>query len=131
MGRRKSYEVEGYSHGKNPIPAVSRVGDIIASGGISGRDLTTGALAETLEGQCELMFKLMEFIVETAGATVDDIVKMTVYLRKGISRDALNNQWNRYFPDADSRPVRHVIIYDNLPEKMLIQCEFLAVAPDK
>jgi len=77
------------------------------------------------------MFKLMEIIVETAGATVDDIVKLTVYLRKGISRDALNSEWKRYFPDADSRPVRHVIIYDNLPEKMLIQCEFLAVAPDE
>ena len=33
MGR-KSFEIEGYSHGGNPIPAAARVGNIIATGGI-------------------------------------------------------------------------------------------------
>lgn len=127
---RRSYDIPGYSHGANPIPAVSRVGDLIASGGISGRDLETGALGETLEDQCRLMFALMARMAEVAGVTTEAIAKVTVTLRPGLDRTALNAEWLRYFPNRNSRPARHTVIYDYLPDKTLVQCEFLAWAAD-
>tara|TARA_R100001163_G_C5032158_1_gene172075 strand:- start:501 stop:896 length:396 start_codon:yes stop_codon:yes gene_type:complete len=129
VGQRKSFEVEGYGHGANPIPAVARIGSFIASGGISGRSLANGKLAESLDGQCKLMFELMKIIAETAGVTTDEILKVTIYLRSGLSRDPINQQWVQYFPELENCPVRHVLINDNLPDKMLVQCEFMAVAP--
>ncbi len=38
MSKRRSIEVEGLSHGGTPIPAASRIGNMIASGGIAGVD---------------------------------------------------------------------------------------------
>ena len=46
MSNRKSIEVEGFSHGANPIPAASRVGNIVMTGGISGQDPVTGKVPE-------------------------------------------------------------------------------------
>lgn len=125
---RRSFEVEGFRHGNNPIPAVSRIGGMIASGGIPGRDLETGALGATLNDQCRLMFALMEMVLAAAGAGLADVLKVTVYLKPGEDRGALNAAWLVAFPDEHSRPVRHVLNYDHLPGDMLIQCEFLAVA---
>ena len=44
--RRQSFELEGYSHGNNPIPAVARIGNLIMTGGISGIDLATGKMPD-------------------------------------------------------------------------------------
>ena len=41
---RMSYEIDGYSHGNNPIPAVARIANTIMTGGISGIDLASGKM---------------------------------------------------------------------------------------
>jgi 2-iminobutanoate/2-iminopropanoate deaminase len=126
MGRT-SFELEGYSHGGNPIPAVARIGNLIMTGGISGIDLASGKMPETIETQCANMFDLAAKILETAGARLDDVIKVTVFLKPDLSRDALNSQWLRHFPDPHSRPVRHTIVNPFLPGGVLVQCEITAV----
>jgi hypothetical protein len=37
--RRQSFEIAGYKHGGNPIPAVTRIGKVVLTGGISGIDI--------------------------------------------------------------------------------------------
>ncbi len=51
MSKRRSIEVEGFGHGDTPIPAASRIGNMIASGGIAGVDLVTGKIGGDLEVQ--------------------------------------------------------------------------------
>ena len=48
---RKSVHIEGFKHA-NPIPNASRIGNIVMSGVILGRDPVTEKPAETLEEQC-------------------------------------------------------------------------------
>lgn len=127
MGRT-SFELEGYSHGGNPIPAVARIGNLVMTGGISGIDLATGKMPETIETQCANMFDLAAKILETAGVRLGDVIKVTVFLKPDLRRDALNSEWLRYFPDPHSRPVRHTIVNPFLPGGMLVQCEMTAVA---
>ena len=50
MTERRSIDVEGYRH-TNPIPAASRVGNLLMSGVITGRDPTSGTLPPSLEEQ--------------------------------------------------------------------------------
>jgi 2-iminobutanoate/2-iminopropanoate deaminase len=126
--RRTSFEVEGYSHGNNPIPAVAKIGNFIMTGGISGIDLPTGEMPETIDAQCGNMFVLAARILEAAGAHLNDVIKVTVFLKPDLSREALNREWLRCFPDPYSRPVRHILINPYLPGSMLIQCEMIAVA---
>jgi 2-iminobutanoate/2-iminopropanoate deaminase len=122
LTRRQSFEVEGYSHGNNPIPAVARIGNLI-----SGIDLVTGKMPDSIAAQCANMFDLAAKILGAADARLDDVIKVTVFLKPDLSRDALNSQWLRYFPDPHSRPVRHTLINPYLPGAMLIQCEMTAV----
>ncbi len=125
--RRQSFEIEGYKHGGHPIPAVTRIGNLVMTGGISGIDISTGVMPAALEDQCTNMFALAEKILQVAGAGREDVIKVTVFMKAGLSRDALNREWLKYFPDPHSRPVRHALVNEHLAGGMLIQCELVAV----
>ena len=53
----------------NPIPMASRVGNLLFSSGISGRDQATGKAAETIEEQCGWCFKNLARVLDLGGAT--------------------------------------------------------------
>lgn len=127
-GKRRSIDIEGFNHGGQPIPAASRVGGLIVSGGIYGLDSGTGALPDDVAEQTRLMFWQMGRILEAAGAGFGDVVRMTFYVKDKAARDHVNEHWNRHFPDPSSRPARHTLNYDGLPANMLVQCDFIAVA---
>ncbi|MBR0754323.1 RidA family protein [Bradyrhizobium jicamae] len=127
MTARRSIEVPGFSHGKQPIPAASRVGNIVMTGGIYGLDPETGLIPDDVGQQAELMFENLQRIVEAAGAGLERIVKMTVYVKVPEARDAVNKHWLVAFPDPASRPARHTFQNDHLPANMLVQCDVIAV----
>jgi 2-iminobutanoate/2-iminopropanoate deaminase len=127
MGVRRSIEVPGFSHGGQPIPAASRVGNIIMTGGVYGLDPETGKIPDDVGRQTELMFANLKRIMEAGGAGLDQIVKMTVYVRVPEARGAVNTQWLAAFPDPASRPARHTFQNDHLPANMLVQCDATAV----
>ena len=78
QSRRKSIHIGGFKHA-NPIPNACRIGDLVMSGVILGRD-AAGQMPDSLEAQCANMFGHMKAIVEAAGGSTDDIIKMTVWL---------------------------------------------------
>ncbi len=125
--RRRSFEIAGYKHGGNPIPAVTRIGKVVLTGGISGIDINTGIMPPALEDQCSNMFVLAGKILMAADARLEDVIKVTVFMKAGLSRDALNREWLKYFPDPHSRPVRHTLVNEHLAGGMLVQCELMAV----
>ena len=65
-------------------------------------------------------------IVEAAGAMVDDIAKVQVFIADRDMRPMVNEHWVKMFPDEASRPVRHSI-GGQLPANYIIQLEFVAV----
>jgi 2-iminobutanoate/2-iminopropanoate deaminase len=125
MSRRKSIEIEGLSHGNNPIPLASVVGNLLISGGIMGQEPGNPKLPEDLPTQAKLMFANVRRVLEAAGGTTEDIVKVTIFLKHGLDRQPINNEWVEMFPDPASRPARHTISYDP-PPGMLVQCEIIA-----
>jgi enamine deaminase RidA (YjgF/YER057c/UK114 family) len=125
--RRRSFEIEGYNHGGNPIPAVTRIGNLVLTGGIPGIDINTGIMPPALEDQCSNMFVLAGRTLKAADAKIEDVIKVTVFMKAGLSREALNREWLKYFPDPHSRPVRHTLVNEHLAGGMLIQCELMAV----
>ncbi|MEY9538054.1 2-iminobutanoate/2-iminopropanoate deaminase [Bradyrhizobium diazoefficiens] len=127
MAARRSIEVEGFAHGGQPIPAACRVGNIIMTGGVYGLDPASGKIPDDVGRQTELMFANLKRIMEAGGASLDQIVKMTVYVKVPEARGAVNTQWLAAFPDAASRPARHTFQNDHLPANMLVQCDATAV----
>jgi 2-iminobutanoate/2-iminopropanoate deaminase len=124
MAKRQSVNGSRVRH-ENPIPNASRIGNIIMSGLIRGHDPATGKLAPTLEQQCAFMFQHMRQTVEAGGATVHDIIKVTVWIRE-LTRKPVNDEWVKMFPDPASRPARQVMEVPMEPG-VLIQCDFTAV----
>lgn len=126
MGKRQSFDVEGLGHA-NPIPAVSRIGNIVATGGVSGTDMSTGKIPEDVTAQCAHMFKNLRTILATAGATPEDVIRVTVWIARPEVRAEVNNTWVVMFPDPHSRPARHTMFYDHFAGAMVVQCEAWAV----
>lgn len=122
---RKSINIEGFSHGGLPIPAASRVGPLVVTGGIHGLDLS-GAEPGDAAAQAARMFANLRAILEAAGASLADVARMTVYVKSPDVRSALNPVWIEAFPDESSRPARHTLANDQLPGPMLIQCDAIA-----
>ena len=121
---RRSIYVDEIAH-QSPIPNASRIGNIIVSGLIRGADPATGRLADTLEQQCAFMFRHMREAVEAGGATVEDIIRVTVWMKE-LTRKPINDEWVRMFPDPASRPARQVMEVPMEPG-VLIQCDFMAI----
>jgi 2-iminobutanoate/2-iminopropanoate deaminase len=124
--RQQSIDVDGIAHGA-PIPVASRVGNVIATSAISGRDPKTGKLAPDADGQARLAFENLKTILAKGGMGLGDVVKITMFLTDDGYRDALNKYWLECFPDAAKRPARHAI---TLPLRggVLFQIDALAVA---
>ena len=126
MDKRRSIEVSGVKH-QNPIPAASRKGRFVVSGAISGADSATGKVPEDLDAQCAQMFANVRRLIEAAGGTPEDIVKMTVWISDRALRPTLNKYWVLMFPDPHSRPARHTVASGDFTPPMQIQCDLLAV----
>ena len=122
---RSSIYVDDIAH-QSPIPNASRIGNIIVSGLIRGADPTTAKLAATLEAQCAFMFAHMREAVEAGGGSVEDIVKVTVWMGK-LERKPVNDEWVKMFPDPKSRPARQIMEVP-MEAGVLIQCDFMAVS---
>jgi enamine deaminase RidA (YjgF/YER057c/UK114 family) len=99
MVRRVSIELPGFGHA-NPIPVAARIGSLLVSGVLTGRDLVT--------------------------RTTDDILKMTFWLADPRDRDALNREWLAMFPDPTNRPARQAMAAQ-LDGGALVHCDLMAM----
>lgn len=122
---RHSVHIHGFKH-VNPIPVASRVGNVIMSGVITGRDPQSGEMPKDIAPQAANMFQYVRNIVESAGGTTASILKITVWLKDPGDREALNHEWVAMFPDAESRPARHTLPLTGAGDT-LIQCDVTAV----
>src|SRR5258708_8712974 len=92
LAGRVSFELKGYSHGGNPIPAVARIGNLIMTGGISGSDLTTAKMPDSIEAQCANMFDLAAKILEAPHAHLADVINVTSSLNPSPTPSPLSSQ---------------------------------------
>ena len=126
MSNRRSINGARARH-QNPIPNASRVGNIVMSSVISGTNPGTRDLPPDLPTQMANLFQHIRNDVEAAGGSVDDIIKITFWVKDPAKqRAALNDEWVKMFPDPDARPARHT---QPLPadSRALVQADFVAV----
>ena len=124
--KRRSVVLDWFKHGDQPIPAASRIGPLLITGGVHGVDRQTGDLPSDPEGQIRHMFKNLASVLEAGGATWDDVARVTVYIGSPAYRAIVNVYWVKAFPEEASRPARHTMINGNLPAKMHAQCDAIA-----
>ena len=126
--RQKSIEVKGLEHNA-PIPLGCRIGPILATSGIGGKDPASGKLPPEPERQAFHCFDNLKRILAAGGLDLGDVVKLTVFVVDEAHRDVINKFWNECYPDARQRPARHTLVAP-LRGGQLMQLEALAVSKD-
>eukprot|EP01036_Dinobryon_divergens_P015452 gene15452-20932_t len=101
---KRSLEVAGVSHGGAPIPMGARVGNMIFSSGIMGKDPATDTLPMDGAEQVKFAFQNMRALLAAGGASLDHLARMTVFIKDESVRAAINEEWVKCFPDPHDRP---------------------------
>jgi len=84
---------------KAPTSAVTRHGDTIYVSGFPPFDPETGTVvAASIERQTELVLEQLKLCVETAGSSLDDVLKCNVYCTSVEHFPVVNAIYARYFP---------------------------------
>ncbi len=105
-----------------PLSFATRVGDLLFVSGIPGFD-DTGALPDGFEAQFGFVVKNMKRILDEAGATFRDLVKVNVLLTRASDVAPMNALYAGAFGPAPY-PARTTCVVQALPAPaMLIEIE--------
>jgi 2-iminobutanoate/2-iminopropanoate deaminase len=96
---------------KAPASVVTRHGDTIYVSGLPPFDPATGEIVDApIERQSELVLEQLKLCLETAGSSLDNVLKCNVYCTSVEKFAAVNAIYSRYFPKTP--PAR---IFVNVP----------------
>jgi len=108
-----------------PLSFAARVGDLLFVSGIPGFD-DNGGLPDGFEAQFALVVKNITRVLTEAGATVRDLVKVNVLLRRPADVATMNKLYAEAFGPAPY-PARTTCVVQALPNPaMLIEIEAVA-----
>lgn len=93
-------------------------------------DPSTGAVAGgTIEEQTRQVLKNLQAVLESEGATLDDVVKTTVYLTDLSAFAAMNSVYGEFFKAP--YPARATVGVSALPKGVGVEIDAIAVTGDE
>ena len=104
-----------------PYSQAVRVGDIVYMSGQIGLDPTTGMLVEGIEAQTHQVFLNMRAVAEAAGASLDHIVKLTLFVVDLGDFAKVNDIMQSYFKAP--YPARSTVEVAGLPRGARVEAE--------
>lgn len=107
-----------------PYSAGIKAGNLVFLSGQLGIDPATGKLAEGVEAQAEQAFRNIGALLEAAGATFDDVVKVTVLLADIADFKRVNEVYARHFDEP--YPARSAFQAGAIPAGGLVEIEVIA-----
>lgn len=110
-----------------PYSQAIRSGDLLFCSGQLGLDPATGELAEGVEAQVDRAMRNLVAVLDAAGATLDDVVKTTIFLADMGDFATVNGVYGRYVPDPP--PARSTVQVAALPKGGRVEIEAIARRP--
>ncbi len=113
---------------KFPLSSGVRAGDFIfVSGQVGFEDPKTGKELKSIEAQTSQCLENMKAVLEAAGSSMTDVVKVNVYLKNAGDFQKMNEVYRRYF--TKDLPARCTVVPALTQPKMLIEIECVAYSP--
>ena len=127
MSKRRSIEIPGLEH-VHPIPNACRIGELLMTGGIYGKDPRHGQAGGGHRRAVRVYVRQHpDACWKPAAPAPEDVIKIHVWMKSKEDRDHLNREWLAMFPDPHSRPTRHTFKDEDQPYGALVSCEVIAV----
>lgn len=104
-------------------------GETVYLSGQIGLDPMTMQMVEGFEAQTERVIQNMKAVAAASGGSLDDIVKLNVYLIDLTNFSKVNDIMAKYF--SQPYPARAAIGVAALPRGALVEMEAVLVLPDK
>ena len=108
-----------------PYSQAIVAGGLIFCSGMAGIDPATGTIPEGIEAQTEQALVNLAAVLAEAGASMDDIVKTTIFYDDVEDFGRLNEVYARHMPDPP--PARSAPAHIRLPRGLLDSIEAIAV----
>ena len=104
-----------------------RCGHTLYLSGQIGLDPSTGMLVDGIDDQIQRVFGNLKAVAEAAGASLGDVVKLTVYLTDLANFARVNETMARFF--SQPYPARAVVGVASLPRGALVEADAIIVFP--
>ena len=110
-----------------PYSQAIVAGGLIFCSGMAGIDPDTGTIPDGIEAQTEQALLNLAAGLAEAGASIDDVVKTTIFYTDVEDFGRLNEVYARHMPDPP--PARSAPAHVRLPRGLLVSIEAIAVSP--
>ena len=111
---------------KAPLSAATRAGNLVWTAGQLTYDENGDLVgAGDVAAQTEQTLRNVDAALRVAGATMTDVVKVTVWLTDTANFAAMNEVYRRWFDEP--RPVRACVRADLMGQDLLVEIEATAV----
>ncbi|ASA25457.1 RidA family protein [Paenibacillus donghaensis] len=107
-----------------PYSQAISAGNWVYTSGQLGLDPENGTLAEGVQEQARRALQNVQAILEEAGASLDHVVKTTVYLKDMNDFAAVNEIYSSFF--TEPYPARSAVEVARLPKDGLVEIEAVA-----
>lgn len=95
--KREVIQPAGTTPGGILSPGV-RVGDLLWTAGSTGSDPVTGVTSDDIQEQTRQTLEKLKKVVESAGSSFANVIKVNIYLADINERPAVNEVYKTYFP---------------------------------
>jgi 2-iminobutanoate/2-iminopropanoate deaminase len=110
-----------------PYSQAIVAGGFVFCSGTAGIDPATGTAPDGIEAQTEQALRNLAAVLASAGASMADLVKTTIFYADVEDFGRLNEVYTRHMPDPP--PARSAPANVRLPRGLLISIEAIAVVP--
>lgn len=114
---------------KLPFSPAIKAGDYIFVSGQVGFVDAEGREIKGIEAQTKRCLENIKEVLTAAGASLDDVVKVTVFLRNEEDFATMNEIYQSYF--VKDRPARSTVVASLALPSMLIEMECIAYSPTR
>ena len=114
---------------KLPFSPAIRAGNYIFVSGQGGVRDSQGNEVKGIEEQTKRCLDNIKRILEAAGSSLTDVVKVTVFLNDAANFARMNEAYQAYFPEDP--PARSTAVTDLVVPAMLIEIECIAYCPQE